>query len=75
MDDGKISGVVFLDVCKAFDSVNHGIRDTELKWFQSYLKDRKQVCFVNDQIFFCKENNMWNSTRINTWSAVVFATY
>ena len=49
MDDGKISGVVFLDVCKAFDSVNQGIRDTELKWFQSYLKDRKQVCFVNEQ--------------------------
>ena len=26
-----------------------GIHDTELKWFQSYLKDRKQVCFVNEQ--------------------------
>ena len=60
MDDGKINGVVFLDICKAFDSVNHqillekletqfGIHDTELKWFQSYLKDRKQVCFVNEQ--------------------------
>ena len=23
MDDGKINGVVFLDICKAFDSVNH----------------------------------------------------
>ena len=56
MDDGKINGVAFLDICKAFDSVNHqillgkletqsGIHDTELKWFQSYLKDRKQVCF------------------------------
>ena len=60
MDDGKINGVVFLDICKAFDSVNHeillekcetqfGIHDTELKWFQSYLKNRKQVCFVNEQ--------------------------
>ena len=46
MDDGKISGVVFLDVCKAFDSVNHGIRDTELKWFQSYLKDIGNKCVL-----------------------------
>ena len=42
MDDGKINGVVFVDICKAFDSVNDetllekletqfGIHDTELK--------------------------------------------
>ncbi len=63
MDEGKINGVVFLDICKAFDSVNHEIfiywrslkhavwnsRDIELKWFQSYLRNRKQVCSVNDQ--------------------------
>ncbi|CAB3998829.1 RNA-directed DNA polymerase from transposon BS [Paramuricea clavata] len=60
MDEGKINGVVFLDICKAFDSVNHeilleklktqfGIHDIELKWFQSYLRNRKQVCSVNDQ--------------------------
>ena len=61
LEDGRINGVVFHDICKAFDSVNHeiplenflkpnfGIHWTELKWFQSYLKDRKQVCFVNDQ--------------------------
>ncbi|CAB4024022.1 Hypothetical predicted protein, partial [Paramuricea clavata] len=53
MDEGKINGVVFLDICKAFDSVNHeilleklktqfGIHDIELKWFQSYLRNRKQ---------------------------------
>ena len=60
MDEGKINGVVFLDICKAFDSVNHeilleklktqfGIHDIELKWFQSYIRNRKQVCSVNDQ--------------------------
>ncbi|CAB4016740.1 Hypothetical predicted protein [Paramuricea clavata] len=60
MDEGKINGVVFLDICKVFDSVNHeilleklktqfGIHDIELKWFQSYLRNRKQVCSVNDQ--------------------------
>ncbi|CAB4004864.1 Hypothetical predicted protein, partial [Paramuricea clavata] len=51
MDEGKINGVVFLEN----DSVNHeilleklktqfGIHDIELKWFQSYLRNRKQVC-------------------------------
>ncbi len=60
MDNGKINGVVFLDLCKAFDSINHGIflrklkhqfgnYDIELKWFESYLTKRKQVCFVNGQ--------------------------
>ena len=54
------NGVVFLDLCKAFDSINHeillrklkhqfGIYDIELKWFESSLTKRKQVCFVNGQ--------------------------
>jgi retron-type reverse transcriptase len=58
MDKGKINGVVFLDIRKAFDSINHkillrklknqfGIHDIELKWFESYLTNREQVCFVN----------------------------
>jgi hypothetical protein len=45
MDNGKLNGVVFLYICKAFDSINHeiilkklkdqfGIHDTELKWFE-----------------------------------------
>ena len=66
MDDGKINGVFFLDICKAFDSVNHeilleklktqfDIHDTELRWFQSYLKSRKQVCFVNNQTSSAKQ--------------------
>ena len=47
MDNGKINGVVFLDIKKAFDSINHrvllnkmneqfGIFGSELKWFESY---------------------------------------
>ncbi len=62
MDNGKINGVVFLDLYKAFDSINHEILlrklkhqfgiydvDIDLKWFESYLTKRKQVCFVNGQ--------------------------
>ena len=60
MDDGKLTGVVFLDIQKAFDSINHnillkkmndyfGISCPELKWFESYLTNREQVYSVNGQ--------------------------
>ena len=46
----------FLDVQKAFDTVNHdilcvklenaGVRGISLKWFQSYLSNRKQKVLI-----------------------------
>ena len=46
MDKGRLTGVVFLDVREAFDSVDHsillekvqfyGVADRELMWFKSY---------------------------------------
>ncbi len=58
MDEGKITGLVSLDIRKAFDSINHqilllkmknlfGIQDSELIWFASYLSNREQACYVN----------------------------
>ncbi|CAB4044749.1 Hypothetical predicted protein, partial [Paramuricea clavata] len=58
MDNGDLNGVVFLDTRKAFDSINHnillrkmkeqfGVLNIELKWFESYISNREQVCFVN----------------------------
>ena len=51
-DKGCHTGAVFLDLSKAFDTVDHasiinklssyGIEDTERKWFESYLFGRKQ---------------------------------
>ena len=57
----------FLDIRKAFDSIDHnillhklkdqfGISDIELRWFESYLNNREQVCIVN--------NSMSSSKRI-----------
>jgi len=61
MDNGKLNGVIFLDIKKAFDSINRSIllskmkmrfsiSSIELKWFESYLSNREQQCRVNEQI-------------------------
>ena len=52
MDRGLLTGAVFVDLRKAYDTVDHsrvlsklplyGINHEELKWFESYLFDRKQ---------------------------------
>ncbi|CAB4042484.1 Hypothetical predicted protein, partial [Paramuricea clavata] len=54
---GLLTGAVFLDVQKAFDTVSHpkllsklrffGIRDNELNWFEDYLLDRYIQVGVN----------------------------
>ena len=52
IDKGKLTGVLFIDISKAFDTVNHdvllhkllsfGICDKTFLWFKSYLTDRVQ---------------------------------
>ena len=66
MDDGKLNGVIFRDIKKALNSINHGvllnkkkkrfdISSIELKWFESYLLNREQQCSVyNEQLSFKK---------------------
>ncbi len=57
IDKGNYGCGIFIDLKKAFDTVNHkilltklehyGIRDNLLKWFETYLTDRKQYVFYN----------------------------
>lgn len=57
MENGLLTGAVYLDLKKAFDSVDSetllyklhclGIKDTEHQWFNNYLSDRHQ-CVVHN---------------------------
>ena len=57
IDKGKYGCGTFIDLRKAFATVNHGIllkklehygiRDNMLDWFQSYLSDREQYADIN----------------------------
>ena len=60
MDQGLLTGAVFIDLQKAFDTVNHqillnkleqfGISNMELSWFKSYLQDRYQVVHIENEL-------------------------
>ena len=60
MDLGLLTGAVFIDLRKAFDSVDHeilisklesyGLRDIELDWFRNYLTYRKQLVSLGKEI-------------------------
>ena len=53
IDRGLVNAVIFLDLKKAFDTMDHNILLSKLqfyginKWFSSYLKRRTQTCLVN----------------------------
>ena len=58
-EENKFTLGVFIDLSKAFDTVNHkiiitklnnyGIRNKNLKWFISYLSNRKQFISYDEQ--------------------------
>jgi len=60
IDKSSVNAVVFLDLKKAFDTVDRHIHLSKLHeygvegishcWFRSYLDNRKQKCFVNGSL-------------------------
>jgi exonuclease III len=67
MDQGKLTGAIFIDLSKAFDTLSHsqiisnlstyGIHDTEQEFFVNYLFNRKQ------QVYF--QNTSSNFETVN----------
>ena len=57
IDSGLVYSVVFLDLAKAFDTIDHnilleklqlfGVGTSSINWFKAYLTDRQQICHVN----------------------------
>ena len=60
MDRGKATGMLFLDISKAFDSIDHkillgklehiGLSARSLRWFKLYLSDRRQCVYINGEV-------------------------
>ena len=60
MENGELCGAVFLDLTKAFNTVDHdillsklsaiGVSPSTLQWFKSYLSHRKQWTSCSDAI-------------------------
>ena len=58
-DESKLTLGVFIDLSKAFDTVDHtfltkklelyGIEDCNLRWFESYLSNKKQFITYADK--------------------------
>ncbi len=75
MNEGNLTGLVLLDICKAFDMVDHDIllqnlslyrlSDTSLQWFRIHLTDRQQIVRFNDRGKDCF--TPWNSSSYQGW--------
>ena len=60
IDEGGAGGALFVDLSKAFDSIDHtimidklkklGFRQSALTWFDSYLSNRYQITKVNNTL-------------------------
>ena len=60
VNEGKMVGAVFVDLSKAFDTLNHGriisklesygVNDIELEWFGNYLFGRSQRVLYNETL-------------------------
>ena len=55
LDNGLAVGVVFVDFCKAFDTVFHSLSGDLWSWIKGYLTNHSQVTAVNG----CKSERMF----------------
>ena len=81
-EENKYTLVVFIDLAKAFDIVDHkilltkmeiyGIGGATLRWFESYLTNRKQYIQISHKKNRFKRYCMRSSPGINIRSSLIF---
>ena len=84
MNEGHLTSVVFLDLAKAFDSVDHsillrklqlfGISERSLGWFFSYLDNRQQKYYIDCKLSILVRSNA-ESRRVLYLDPIVFNLY
>ncbi len=84
IDSGKSVALMMLDLTAAFDTLDHailikrlrdyvGIKGVALKWFSSYLQDRK--CLVKIGNLVICVYHLGGSSGINSWSDFILIIY
>ena len=81
-NDALVTGMILIDLQKAFDTINHdillkklsiiGFPDHTVKWFQSYLSNRKFTVNLENSFFGSFKHIMRCATRINSWTFLIF---
>ena len=85
IDNGLINGVIFIDLKKAFDTIDHnisigklsnyGVDQKALRWFQSYLSDRSQKYSVNGHLSTASPITCGVPQRLYYWSFIILSLY
>ena len=86
IDKGLLNGVLFIDLRKAFDAIDHeiilrklanyGVDQSALRFFASYLCNRSQKCSVNGVfVIQCKYINLRGSSGKYTGTSALFNIY
>ena len=72
LDKGKYCAGAFVDLKKAFDTVDHNmlLQKLDNEWSCSYLKKRK-VCQYRKEYVICQRNLNRSSTGINSWPTLL----